>query len=93
MASGIIRRIDSVGRFVIPFELRRTLRLSEGDAVELFPDGDRVYFKKYEGNKSIDQLLSDIDAILPDANLSADAREKMQVLLCEMRSALKHKGP
>ena len=47
-ATGIVRRIDDLGRVVIPREIRRTLRIREGDPLELFTDGDSVYFKKYE---------------------------------------------
>jgi AbrB family transcriptional regulator (stage V sporulation protein T) len=47
-ATGIVRRIDDLGRIVIPKEIRRTLRIREGDALEIFTDsqGD-VIFKKY----------------------------------------------
>ncbi|MDF2879635.1 MAG: stage sporulation protein [Clostridiaceae bacterium] len=46
--TGIIRRIDDLGRVVIPKEIRRTLRIKEGDALELFLNGaDGVLFKKY----------------------------------------------
>ena len=46
-STGIIRRIDELGRIVIPKEIRRTLRLREGDPMELFVDQDGVVFKKY----------------------------------------------
>lgn len=47
-ATGIVRRIDDLGRVVIPKEIRRTMRIREGDPLEIFtsPDGD-VVFKKY----------------------------------------------
>ena len=47
-ATGIVRRIDDLGRVVIPKEIRRTLRISEGDALEIFTDNQGgVIFKKY----------------------------------------------
>lgn len=48
--TGIVRRIDDLGRVVIPKEIRRTLRLREGDPLELLmsEDGTSVIFKKYE---------------------------------------------
>jgi AbrB family transcriptional regulator, stage V sporulation protein T len=47
-ATGIIRRIDPLGRVVIPKEIRRTLRLREGDPLEIFVDQEQgVIFKKY----------------------------------------------
>lgn len=47
-ATGIIRRIDDLGRIVIPKEIRRTLRLREGDPMELFVEHDAVMFKPYQ---------------------------------------------
>lgn len=47
-ATGIVRRIDDLGRIVIPKEIRRTLRIREGDALEIFTDAQgEVIFKKY----------------------------------------------
>ncbi len=47
-ATGIVRRIDDLGRVVIPKEIRRTLRIREGDALEIFTDAQGgVIFKKY----------------------------------------------
>lgn len=47
-ATGIVRRIDDLGRVVIPRELRKTLNLREGDPLEIFTDKDGcVIFKKY----------------------------------------------
>ncbi|MCI1859081.1 MAG: stage V sporulation protein T [Sporolactobacillus sp.] len=47
-ATGIVRRIDDLGRVVIPKEIRRTLRIREGDPLEIFVDHDgEVILKKY----------------------------------------------
>ena len=47
-ATGIVRRIDDLGRVVIPKEIRRTLRIREGDPLEIFTDKDgTLIFKKY----------------------------------------------
>ena len=47
-ATGIVRRIDDLGRIVIPKEIRRTLRIKEGDPLEIFTDRQgEVIFKKY----------------------------------------------
>ena len=45
--TGIVRRIDDLGRVVMPKELRRTLRIREGDPLEIFVSGDSVMLKKY----------------------------------------------
>ena len=47
-ATGIVRRIDDLGRVVIPKEIRRTMRIREGDPLEIFTESDgTVIFKKY----------------------------------------------
>lgn len=47
-ATGIVRRIDDLGRVVIPKEIRRTMRIREGDPLEIFVDGEgEVILKKY----------------------------------------------
>ena len=47
-ATGIVRRIDDLGRVVIPKEIRRTMRIREGDPLEIYTSGDGgVIFKKY----------------------------------------------
>ena len=47
-ATGIVRRIDDLGRVVIPKEIRRTMRIREGDPLEIYTDaGGQVIFKKY----------------------------------------------
>ena len=47
-ATGIVRRIDDLGRVVVPKEIRRTLRIREGDPLEIFTDKEgEIILKKY----------------------------------------------
>lgn len=50
-ATGIVRRIDDLGRVVIPKEIRRTMRIKEGDPLEIFTENNMVCFVKYEPSK------------------------------------------
>ncbi|MDR1736353.1 MAG: AbrB/MazE/SpoVT family DNA-binding domain-containing protein [Oscillospiraceae bacterium] len=47
-ATGITRKIDDLGRIVLPIELRRTLAIEEKDVLEIYVEGDSVILKKYE---------------------------------------------
>ncbi|WZL73426.1 AbrB/MazE/SpoVT family DNA-binding domain-containing protein [Clostridiaceae bacterium 35-E11] len=47
-STGIVRKVDELGRVVIPIELRRTLGISEKDALEIYVDGPQIILKKYE---------------------------------------------
>lgn len=50
-ATGILRRVDDLGRVVIPKEIRRAMRIHEGDPLEIFTEGNTICFKKYEANE------------------------------------------
>ena len=47
-STGIVRKVDELGRIVLPIELRRTLDISEKDALEIYVDGPSIILKKYE---------------------------------------------
>lgn len=53
--TGIIRRIDDLGRIVIPKELRRNLRIQNGDSLEIFVDSSSIVLKKYSPMESIEE--------------------------------------
>lgn len=46
-STGIVRKVDRLGRVVIPIELRRNLDIEEKDALEIFIDGEQIVLKKY----------------------------------------------
>jgi len=47
-STGIVRRVDELGRIVIPIELRRNLKVRERDSLEIYVEGDSIILKKYE---------------------------------------------
>lgn len=47
-STGIVRKVDELGRVVIPIELRRTLQIEQKDALEIYVDGEMIILKKYE---------------------------------------------
>ena len=47
-STGIVRKVDELGRIVLPIELRRTLDIGEKDSLEIYVDGNQVILKKYE---------------------------------------------
>ncbi len=76
-ATGIVRRIDDLGRVVIPKEIRRTMRIREGDPLEIYTDNDgEVIFKKY----------SPIGELAPFATQYAEVMGKgtaLPVVICD----------
>lgn len=47
-STGVVRKVDELGRIVIPIELRRTLGIEEKDSLEIYVDNEKVILKKYE---------------------------------------------
>lgn len=47
-ATGIVRKVDELGRVVIPMELRRTLGINEKDGLEIMVEGESIILRKYE---------------------------------------------
>ena len=70
-ATGIVRRIDDLGRVVIPKAIRRTMRIREGDPLEIYTAGDgEVIFKKYSPIGELHSLASQYaaSAVTPSAH-------------------------
>ncbi|KHF38048.1 AbrB/MazE/SpoVT family DNA-binding domain-containing protein [Halalkalibacter okhensis] len=64
-STGIVRKVDELGRVVIPIELRRTLDIAEKDALEIYVDNDRIILKKYKPN-----MTCQVTGEVSDENLS-----------------------
>lgn len=47
-STGIVRKVDELGRIVLPIEMRRTLDIAEKDALEIYVDGDSIILRKYQ---------------------------------------------
>ena len=65
-ATGIVRRIDELGRVVIPKEIRRTLRIKEGDPLEIFTERDELMLKKYSPIATLDKFSDSTARTLND---------------------------
>lgn len=65
-ATGIVRRIDELGRVVIPKEIRRTLRIKDGDPLEIFTDRDELMLKKYSPIATLEKFSEGTTKSLSD---------------------------
>ena len=64
-ATGIVRRIDDLGRVVIPKEIRRTMRIREGDPLEIYTDREGgVIFRKYSQMEDMNELAGNLCEIM-----------------------------
>ena len=69
-STGIVRRVDDLGRVVIPKEIRRTLQIHEGDPLELYIQGRMICFKKYDKTMNIRESISDVKDLLKEESVS-----------------------
>ncbi|MBY6270829.1 MAG: AbrB/MazE/SpoVT family DNA-binding domain-containing protein [Caldibacillus debilis] len=85
-STGIVRKVDELGRVVIPIELRRTLGINEKDALEIYVDDDKIILKKYKPNMTcqITGDVSDDNAVLANGKLVL-SREGAEILLKEIK--------
>jgi len=68
-ATGVVRRIDELGRIVIPKEIRKTLRVRDGESLEFFLDKDNIVLKKYSLMEDLGEFYKKyIDAINTEIN-------------------------
>ena len=92
-ATGIIRRIDDLGRVVIPREIRRKMHIREGEPLEIYTEGDNtVCFRKYQTNMAdevrtmeeviIDDFMMDIamNGTVEQREMFAEAHEHFKAL-------------
>lgn len=86
-ATGIVRRIDDLGRVVIPREIRKACHIREGDPLEIFTEGDAVVFKPYIPYLEPWRLLEDVvDAIERNGELG-EYRAEIRDLACRMKKS------
>ncbi|MDR2898855.1 MAG: AbrB/MazE/SpoVT family DNA-binding domain-containing protein [Clostridiales bacterium] len=60
-STGVVRKVDELGRVVLPIEIRRTLNIDVHDPLEIFIDSDRIILKKYE---SADVFTGEMDDLI-----------------------------
>ena len=86
-ATGIVRRIDELGRVVIPKEIRSTLRLKSGDPLEIFTDRDELMLKKYSPIASLEKFSEGTAKSLSDLSGGCHLRYRRRFARVGSRSA------
>jgi AbrB family transcriptional regulator, transcriptional pleiotropic regulator of transition state genes len=71
-STGIVRKVDELGRIVLPIELRRVLGIDKKDPVEVFIDGDKVILKKFVLSHKVESAVNYLEAQLNDATSEED---------------------
>mgnify|MGYP004622139427 CR=1 FL=1 len=79
--TGIIRRVDELGRVVIPTDIRRTLDIPCDSNVEVYVDGDMVCFRKYDADMEWQKRVDNLCASLDKSDLSDSKKVGIRRLL------------
>lgn len=89
--TGIIRKIDELGRIVIPKEMRSVYDIKEGDPMEIFVDGDAIALKKYDGMTPHIDLLNRLKQnISQDAGMGSRRKDLLRKIE-ELEAAMNRK--
>ena len=80
MKSGIIRRVDQLGRIVLPMDLRKSMKLREGTQLELSVEDDKIILTKYDVGSGIKEVASSILESLPE--------KYMNFIICDNDSVI-----
>lgn len=76
-STGILRRVDKLGRVVIPIELRRSLDIEEKDSLEIYVEDERIILKKYAPACTFCGQAKDVETF-KEKNICADCREELR---------------
>lgn len=81
-STGIVRKVDELGRVVIPIELRRTLGIEQNDSLEIYVDDNKIIFEKYIPNQicSITGEDSESNFSLLDGDLTLSVKGAKQLI-------------
>ena len=89
-STGIVRKVDELGRVVIPIELRRTLDIQEKDPIEIYVDDDKIILKKYTSRMTchVTGEVSDDNMMLAGGKLIL-SKEGAAALIREIEARIK----
>ena len=63
-STGVVRRVDELGRIVIPKEIRRTLRIKDGESLEILVDKDMIFLKKFSKLSNMEDMAKQLSDVL-----------------------------
>jgi AbrB family looped-hinge helix DNA binding protein len=93
-ATGMVRKIDNLGRIVIPKEILRTLGIKNRDSLEIYVgDVGQIILKKYNPTPQALEQIAILDGlIIDDANYSSEVSERVTNLLKEFKQLLQNEN-
>lgn len=92
-ATGIVRRIDDLGRIVIPREIRKQFMISEGDSLEIFVNNDEIILRKYDVSIGLKELVRRMNNEFSDvkSDMETETANKIYEHISALQDILKNK--
>lgn len=93
-ATGVVRRVDNLGRLCLPKEIRRTLHIAPEDPIEFFVDENSIVLRRYDSYGDMQQLLDNVERSIrmSDTLIPAKQMNKLLGKLKEMRAILREEN-
>lgn len=88
-ATGIVRKVDELGRIVIPKELRKVYGMPEGTPIEIFTDDGTIVLRKYESGDEVQRIDDLINYIAASPSISNDKAYEITEFLIQAKELLK----
>jgi AbrB family looped-hinge helix DNA binding protein len=87
-ATGIVRRVDDLGRVVIPREIRRSMGIREGEPMEIYLEQDAIMFRRY-AYKLTAEVARVAELVEQNCNANADTMDRLGELFNEIDNILR----
>ena len=85
-ATGINRKIDELGRIVLPIELRRNLNLNEGDSLSILTEGENIILTKFIPRDEVrEETVFELKALIKHGNLDSDTIETLNKAIEQLK--------
>lgn len=90
-STGIIRRIDDLGRVVVPRDMRRSFGLQEGTPLEVCATEEGILFKKYDPGITLMDIVKNLESALDDnyVELGVDKTREIRLCISDLKEILK----
>lgn len=90
-ATGVIRRIDDLGRVVVPRDMRKSMGLQEGTLLEVCAIEEGILFKKYDPGITLMDIVNNLESALDDnyVELGVDATREIRMCISDLKEILK----
>lgn len=91
-ATGIVRRMDDLGRVVIPREIRKQLQIEDGDSLEIFVNKDEIILRKYDVSIGMKELVKKLDNEFSDvkSDMETETANKIYEHISALQDILKN---